>query len=198
VPVEILDGGIAYINHGYRTKAIVEQYAEEAADLKGLVIDIRNYPRDFLVFVLTPLLLPQAEEFVKFTKTSYDALGDFVFKPSLKVGEYNPHYYKGKIAILIDEDTQSSAEYHTMAYRIAPKAKVFGSQTAGADGNISGFTLPGGLYSTISGIGVYYPDGGETQRIGIVPDVEVKPTIKGIRAGRDEVLEKALEYLNAD
>jgi len=50
----------------------------------------------------------------------------------------------------------------------------------------------------ISGIGVYYPDGKETQRIGIVPDLVVKPTIKGIREGRDELVEKALEIINAN
>lgn len=48
----------------------------------------------------------------------------------------------------------------------------------------------------ISGIGVYYPDGIETQRIGIVPDIEIKPTIQGIKEGRDEVLEKAIEIIN--
>ena len=45
-------------------------------------------------------------------------------------------------------------------------------------------------------IGVYYPDGKETQRIGIVPDIEIKPTIAGIRSGRDELLEKAIELIN--
>jgi len=30
----------------------------------------------------------------------------------------------------------------------------------------------------ISGIGVYYPDGTETQRIGIIPDIELRPTLK--------------------
>lgn len=48
----------------------------------------------------------------------------------------------------------------------------------------------------ISGIGVYYPDGTETQRIGIVPDITVKPTIKGIKEGKDELLEKAIEIIN--
>ena len=47
----------------------------------------------------------------------------------------------------------------------------------------------------ISGIGVYYPDGEETQRIGIVPDIEVKPTVEGIRTGRDELLERAIEEI---
>lgn len=55
--------------------------------------------------------------------------------------------------------------------------------------------LPGGIESWVSGLGVYYPDGRETQRIGIVPDIEVKPTRKGIQANRDEVLEAAIAYL---
>jgi hypothetical protein len=47
----------------------------------------------------------------------------------------------------------------------------------------------------ISGIGVFYPDKKPTQRIGILPDFEVRPTIAGIRAGRDEVLEEALRQV---
>ena len=47
----------------------------------------------------------------------------------------------------------------------------------------------------VSGIGVFYPNKLLTQRTGIVPDVEVKPTIAGIRAGRDEVLEAALRQI---
>jgi len=45
----------------------------------------------------------------------------------------------------------------------------------------------------ISGIGVFYPDHRPTQRVGIVPDLVVRPTIAGIRAGRDEVLEAGIQ-----
>jgi C-terminal processing protease CtpA/Prc len=79
-----------------------------------------------------------------------------------------------------------------MAFRAAPGAVVVGSTTAGADGNVSRVLLPGGLSTLISGIGVYYPDRRPTQRIGIVPDVEVRPTVAGLRAGRDEVMEAAV------
>lgn len=82
-----------------------------------------------------------------------------------------------------------------MAFRATSRAMVVGSSTAGADGNVSRFPLPGGLGSMISGIGVFYPDKKPTQRTGIVPNVEVKPTIEGIRAGRDEVLEEALRQI---
>jgi C-terminal processing protease CtpA/Prc len=97
--------------------------------------------------------------------------------------------------ILVDELSQSQAEYTTMAFRSSPRATVIGSTTAGADGNVSAITLPGGMRSMISGIGVFYPDKKPTQRVGIIPDREVKPTIGGIRAGRDEVLEAAIREI---
>jgi C-terminal processing protease CtpA/Prc len=80
-----------------------------------------------------------------------------------------------------------------MALRARPGAVVVGSMTAGADGNVSPIPLPGGLSTRISGIGVFYPDHRPTQRVGIVPDVVAKPTLAGIRAGRDEVLEAAIQ-----
>jgi C-terminal processing protease CtpA/Prc len=94
--------------------------------------------------------------------------------------------------VLVDETSQSQAEYTAMAFRTAPGALVVGSTTAGADGNVSPVPLPGGLRAMISGIGVFYPDKRPTQQVGIVPDLEVRPTIAGIRAGRDEVLEAAV------
>ena len=85
-----------------------------------------------------------------------------------------------------------------MAFKKAPRATVIGSTTAGADGNVCQISLPGGISTMFSGLGVYYPDGGETQRIGIVPDIEIKPTIKGITDGKDELLEKAIQIINDD
>ena len=70
------------------------------------------------------------------------------------------------------------------------------SQTGGFDGNNTQIILPGELITFISGNGVYYPDGKGTQRIGLIPDIEVKPSIKGIKEGRDELLEKAIEFIN--
>ncbi len=43
--------------------------------------------------------------------------------------------------------------------------------------------------------GIYTPDGGQTQRIGLSPDIEVKKTIEGIKEGRDEVKEAAIAYI---
>jgi C-terminal processing protease CtpA/Prc len=96
---------------------------------------------------------------------------------------------------LVNEQTQSSAEYTAMALRSAPHAVVMGSQTAGADGDMSFVPFPGGFRSPFSGLGIYYPDGTDTQGAGIVPDVFAYPTREGIATGRDEVLEKAENYI---
>lgn len=191
---KMLNPEIAYITLANVDSKNFKEVFESIKNTKGLVIDIRNYPSEFVVFKMGKLLKPKSTEFVKFTKTDHKNPGLFKFLPSASVpGSSN--YYEGKIAILINEQTQSSAEFTAMAFRTAPNSKVFGSTTAGADGNFSTIMLPGSISTGISGIGVYYPDGRETQRIGIVPDIEIKPTIKGIKDGKDEVLDKALEWI---
>ncbi|MCY1663491.1 S41 family peptidase [Chryseobacterium sp. SL1] len=193
---KMLDGNIAYVYMGSVNADLLPEVFEKIKNTKGLVIDFRSYPSDFVVFKMGKLLKPESSDFVKFTNTSNSQPGLFTFTPSLKTQGTGKKSYQGKIAILINETTQSSAEYHTMAFRTAPNAKVFGSTTAGADGNVSDIKLPGNISTMISGIGIYYPDGKETQRIGIVPDVEVKPTIDGIKNNKDEVLEKATKWIN--
>jgi hypothetical protein len=51
------------------------------------------------------------------------------------------------------------------------------------------------MRTSFSGLGIYYPDNTNTQRVGVKIDIQVKPTIKGIKEGRDEVMEKALQSL---
>ncbi len=48
---------------------------------------------------------------------------------------------------------------------------------------------------TFSGHAVQHADGRQLQRVGLQPDVPVRPTIAGVRSGRDEVLERGLRYL---
>ena len=189
-------GDIGYLYPGTLKTGEIDSIMKAFVHQKGLVIDLRCYPSEFIVFSLGKYLMPEPTAFAKFTASSLEQPGQFVFTPPLKVGEKNPDYFKGRVVILVNETTQSQAEYTTMALRAAPQATVVGSTTAGADGNVSQITLPGNINTMISGIGVYYPNGTETQRVGIVPDIEVHPTIEGIRAGKDELLEKAVELIN--
>jgi C-terminal processing protease CtpA/Prc len=193
---EILDSSVGYIYPGTIKNSELPEMMKAFNNCKGIIIDLRSYPSDFIVFSLSNYLMPSPVPFVKFSNTNLNMPGLFQFSDTLSAGLNNPDYYKGKVVIIVNETTQSSAEYHTLAFRKAPYATVIGSTTAGADGNVSQFYLPGGISTMISGIGVYYPDGTETQQVGIIPDIEVKPTIKGIIDGKDELLDKAVQIIN--
>lgn len=194
---KIINENIGYIYPGTLKKGEINEIMDKFLDKKGLIIDLRCYPSDFIIFSLSNYLLNEKKDFVKFTAGDIKTPGLFTFRGGeMQVGGKNKDAFKGKVIILVNEETQSQAEYSAMALRVAPNAKVLGSTTAGADGNVSGITLPGNIFTYISGIGVITPDGSETQRIGIVPDVKMEPTIKGIRSGKDEVLEKAIELIN--
>lgn len=194
----MINKDIAYIYPGNIKNDYLPEIMTTAADTKGLIIDLRSYPSDFIVFTLGSRLVDKNSDFVKFTSGRVDNPGYFIMGAPLQVQAYFGHLYKGKVVVLINETTQSNAEYTTMAFQAGPRTTVIGSTTAGADGNVSPIILPGNIYTMISGIGVYYPDGRETQRIGIVPDIELKPTIKGVRAGKDELLDKAIEIINKE
>ena len=174
----LLSPDVAYLKLSSVKSSDAARYVEAAARTKGLVIDIRNYPSEFVVFTLGALLIEQEQPFVRFTRADLFTPGSFHWTKSSSLVPAAPHY-PGKIVILVDEISQSSAEYTAMAFRSAPKATVVGSTTAGADGNVSFIPLPGGERTAISGIGVFYPDNRPTQRVGIVPDIEVRPTIAG-------------------
>lgn len=194
---KMLDNNIGYVTLKNIKKEDISKIKEEFKDTQGIVIDIRNYPSTFVPFLLGSFFTSEETPFVKFTSGNIDNPGEFTFGNNLYIPKH-ARPYKGKVVVLVNEISQSQAEYTTMAFRAGDNTTIVGSTTAGADGNVSRIALPGGLSTMISGIGVYYPDGTETQRIGIVPDIEVRPTINGIKEGRDELLEKALEEISLD
>ncbi len=72
---------------------------------------------------------------------------------------------------------------------------IVGGPTAGTNGNIATFELPGGFHVVFTAMRVTRHDGKSAfHLIGVRPQVAVAPTIAGLRAGRDEVLEKGLEF----
>ena len=75
------------------------------------------------------------------------------------------------------------------------KAIPIGSTTAGADGNIALFKLPGDVSAVFSGLGVFYPDGTQTQRVGIKINTIITPTLKAVREGKDELIERAVSLI---
>jgi hypothetical protein len=193
---QMLTNDIGYFNLGCKRTDDLSKLLATFINTKALIVDLRCSPEIGVTDTFGEFLMPESRDYVKLTNTSIQTPGLFCFGLTLKIGKTNKDFYKGRLIILVNENSQSRAEFYAMSFHAVPNALILGSTTAGADGNISPFVLPGGITTMISGLGVYYPDGKETQRIGIVPDVEVKPTIKGISEKKDELIEKAIEIIN--
>lgn len=192
---KLLDGNIGYITLANIQEEDIPVIKKSFINTKGIIIDIRNYPSYFVPFALGSYFVSKTTPFVKFTEGNINNPGEFTFTKAHNIPN-SRMTYKGKLVVLVNERSQSQAEYTAMAFRAGDNTTIIGSSTAGADGNISSIVLPGKMETIISGIGVYYPDGTETQRVGIVPDIEVRPTIEGVKQGKDELLEKAIEIIN--
>ncbi|MCW3122682.1 MAG: hypothetical protein JWQ38_2174 [Flavipsychrobacter sp.] len=195
VGYKMLRNNIGYIYPAKLNASDLDSIKILFQNTKGLVIDMRCYPSTFMPFTYGSWLKGSKSEFAKFTIGDIAYPGYFEMSDGAENGVKNNDHYKGKVVIIVNATTQSQAEYTTMALQTAPHATVIGSTTAGADGNVSEIYLPGGIGTMISGIGVLYPDGTETQRKGVKIDKVVKPTIKGIKDGKDELLDAAINII---
>jgi len=189
-----LNGNIGYLFAGRYKNTDLDDIKKKFAGTRGIILDLRCYPSDEMEFTLGNYLKPYVSPFVKFTSASNGYPGTFSSMLESN-GDKTGEHYKGKVVILVNALTQSNAEFVTMAFQTAPNITVIGSTTAGADGNITPITLPGDFGTYMYGLGVYYPDGTCAQRKGVKINYFVEPTISGIKAGRDEVLEKAEQLI---
>lgn len=107
-----------------------------------------------------------------------------------------PHI-QGKVIFITDGRAISYAESYMGFIKDFKLATIIGQPTAGTNGNVNPFTLPGGYRISWTGMLVKNHDGSKHHLKGIVPDIYLKRTIKAVSEGRDEFYEKALELVKA-
>lgn len=192
---QLLPDNIAYLKLSAIKAADVPGYMEQARTTRGLIVDIRNYPAEFVPFALAQYFSKSPVRFAKFTVARRNTPGAFAWTPPMMIEPVKTAAPLSiPLVVLVDDASISQSEYTAMALQ-AVGGRVVGSTTAGADGNISFLPLPTGEEMIFTGIGVYYPDGTATQRIGIVPHNFVQPTPAGVAAGRDEILDAAVRSI---
>ena len=190
--VEQLDGcAMGVVDMARLRPADVDAALQALAATDALIFDVRNYPQGTL-WPLVDRLYAAPTLMAELTFPRLDQPGRFDSLQNV-LGGSRPTGYAGRLLLLQDQNSISQSEFTLMGLQAEGRAISFGSQTAGADGNITHVYTPGDLRLTFTGLGVFYPDGRVTQRVGIVPDVHVTPTRQGIADGRDEVLEAALD-----
>jgi C-terminal processing protease CtpA/Prc len=198
--VRIINEKIGYADLERVESAELDAMFEKFRQTSAIVFDLRGYPRDTVLAIAARLgSLNQAvaaglqrnvvgiganETHINFLQT------EFRLPPTTK-----PRY-AGKTVALIDDASRSITAEGAMCFKAANGTVLIGSTALPIfSGHSTVFDVPGGAKVYFAGQSTRWPDGSPLQQGSVHPDVEVLPTIAGIREGRDEVLDKAIAYL---
>lgn len=190
-------GGIGYINISNLTCKDEQDLENFLASCDKLIIDLRAYPAEYDVLhkLLPTFFFSQAREAAEVLLPQAHRPGGFIRTTVSTRKTSDPDkLYKGKVVLLVNAHSQSMSEYFTMFLQTIPGSVTVGSQTAGADGDVTRIQLPYASFN-ITGVGICYPDGTNAQRNGVKIDKVVEPSAEGMIRGVDEQLQAAIDYL---
>ena len=195
--IEEIQEGVYYVDLGRAEMGAIEGEAQALAEARGVIFDLRGYPNGnhgVLQYLSEDTLrsahwqVPQQIYPDQADLVGYDTTGRWALEPKA------PHF-QGQIVFLTDGRAISYAESIMGIVEHYKLGEIVGQPTAGANGNVNPFTLPGGYRFAWTGMRVVKHDGSQHHLVGIQPTVPVERTLEGVQAGRDEFLEKALELI---
>lgn len=170
------------------------------ASAEGVVFDLRGYPSDAGSRILRHL----TKETIH---SAYWRVPTWV-RPGLEHADFaesrwtlapkQPHL-GGRIVFVTGGGAISYAESVMAIVEAYELGEIVGARTAGTNGNINRVAIPGGFHLIWTGMRVVQHDG-ETvhQGVGVTPTIPTSRTIEGIAAGRDELIDRAIEVIQDD
>ncbi len=191
--VEEIESGIWYLDLGRLEDTELEAVLPSLAEAKGLVLDMRGYPKGPGIAILAHLAdstLTCAQWHIPLIHRPDRERMEFSFS-NWPVPPRTPHI-DAPCAFIIDGQAISYAETCMGIVEHYRLGAIVGSPTAGTNGNVNRIDLPGGYHISWTGMKVLKHDGSRHHGVGILPTVPVERTIAGVRAGRDELMEAAL------
>jgi C-terminal processing protease CtpA/Prc len=160
------------------------------AKATGIVFDLRGYPRvtsAWLSYISqTPL------ESANHDIPLIDGPGHMEFTRSRWTVPLRAPYLEATKVFLTDGSAISYAETTMGIIEHYKLGEILGGTTAGTNGNINPFQLPGGYSIRWTGMKVTKHDSTRHHGVGIKPTIPVARTQAGVATGRDEVLERGI------
>ncbi len=194
----VLRPGYGYIDLQRLEAAQVNAAFEAIRSTPAAILDMRGYPSSGALVLIPRLAQSGTRPTVIGGTPHYEgSSGSFSLDEGLWTSpDASPRErYAGRVVVLADGSSQSAAEHVCVLIKSVAALTFVGSRTSGANGGVTRTILPSGIVVNFTGQSVRNADGSQLQRVGIVPDVEAHPTLRGIRDGRDEVLERAIDFL---
>jgi len=190
----MLRPGVMYIDLNTFTNADFGRQFAAMQQAAAVIFDLRGYPR-----MSTPVLLAHLSDST--VKSAHFEIPIF-HRPDRAGVRFEDHAWTlapiaprlhARIIFIVDGRAISYAESTMGIVEYYHLGEIVGEPTAGTNGDINPFVSPSGYQIVWTGLQVRKQDGSRHHGVGIQPTVLVHRTLKGIREGRDELLERALQ-----
>lgn len=186
--------GIFYVDINRISDEDLEAALPMLLGARGIVFDLRGYPHN-----LTTVLLAHLASSDVRSPTVQIPLITLPDRPAFRFDQrswteppLSPRL-TARVAWLTNGEAISYAETYMGMVEGNRLGAIVGEPTAGTNGTVNYCGLPGGYTLRFTGMRVLRHDGSLLHGVGIPPTVPASRTLEGVRAGRDEVLEKGIE-----
>jgi len=189
--------GVMYVDLSRITQKEFEEAVPRLAEARGIIFDLRGYPKAVAPETIGHLIdepVTCAQWLIPVTYWPDRRDVGFSFS-NWPVQPSKPRFH-GRVAFLTDGRAISYAETYLGIIEHYKLAAIVGSPTAGTNGNVNPFSLPGGIQVTWTGMKVLKHDGSRHHGVGILPTIPAGRTIGGVTEGRDEVLDRAIAVVS--
>jgi hypothetical protein len=191
-----LKPGFLYVDlDRYTPEEFYREAAPKVFQAKGVVFDVRGYP------LVPPILLAALSDRPLRSDHFQDVIARFPDRQRVSLEDHGwtlppgRRRLKAKAAFLSDGRAVSYAETFLSLVANHKLAPIVGGPTAGSNGTVNVYALPGGYRVSWTGLLTTRLDGTRFHGVGVRPTVPTHRTIRAVAEGRDEVLEKALELV---
>lgn len=198
-PIAEVRPGVWYVDVSRVTDGDFRAAVPKLELAKGIVFDFRGYPGNLGAQTLFGHLSAEPLTSQRWTipVVTRPDMREHVFRqrPGWRLAPRQP-LLAARRAFIIDARAISYAESCLGIVEHYGLGQLVGGPTAGTNGNINPFTLPGGYQVVWTGMRVLKHDGSPHHGCGIRPTQAVSRTLAGVRAGRDELLEAAIRTVS--
>ena len=186
--------GIVYVDLGRIKEEDFEPLLPRLSSARGVVFDLRTGSN-----VSNEILSHLTERSI----SSPNWQVPVIMKPDRRDVEWMTTFWNippktpriRKAAFLIDGRSDGFSETLLGMIERYRLGEIVGARSGGNNGSVNRTDLPGGYRLLWTGQRVLKHDGSPLHGIGISPTVPAARTIEGVAAGRDEIVEKAIDSL---
>lgn len=188
-----IEEGIYYLNLDLTPMPGIKRLMPELQKAKSIICDLRGAPKGSHPLICHLLKEQNTSKWIWVPQVIYPDYEKVTYKKLEWQLEPLKPFLTAKMIFIVNSRTIGYAESILSYIEHHKLGTIVGQPTAGTNGKVNSFYLFGKYLIRWTGMKVVKHNGSPHHGVGIIPHVRVERTLKGVKEGRDQLLEKAIK-----